>query len=320
LKINVRIQKGIDMDDVLYIKHRPKDFSEVVGQDDAVATLMSLAKQKKFPHALAFFGESGCGKTTLARIVARKLKCGGPDLNEINAAESRGIEMVRSIQKRMSLKPISGKCRVWIIDECHQLTSDAQSALLKILEDSPRHVYFMLCTTDPQKLKKTIHTRCTKIIIKPVQTADMIKLIKKVAREENATVSDEVIDKIVEVAEGSCRQALVSLNAVIGMDEDDMLQAIVNSNIQDDAFELAKLLMNPKANWTAVAEKLKEFKTREIDPEGIRRMVLGFAGGCLRGKGNHPRSYNIIIAFADNFFDSGHAGLAAACYEVVKQP
>lgn len=308
------------MNEVLYLKHRPKTFKEVVGQSDAIATLTSLAKQKQFPHALAFFGESGCGKTTLARIVAEKLKCGKPDLNEINAAESRGIEMVRAIQKRMNLKPIAGECRVWIIDECHQLTPDAQSALLKILEDTPQHVYFMLCTTDPQKLKKTIHTRCTKIIIKPVQTSDMQALLKRVVKEEGAEVTDDVIDKIVEFAEGSCRQALVTLNAVIGMeDEDAMLDAISNSNIQEDAFELAKMLMNSSVNWTAVGEKLKDFKQKEVDPEGIRRMVLGFAAGCLRGKGNHPLAYNVIQAFKSNFFDSGHAGLTAACYEVAKK-
>lgn len=309
------------MKEVLYLKYRPSTFKEVVGQSEAIATLTALAKKQVFPHALAFFGGSGCGKTTLARIVAKKLKCGKPDLNEINAAETRGIDMVRQIQKRMNLKPISGECRVWIIDECHQLTGDAQSALLKILEDAPRHCYFMLCTTDPQKLKKTIHTRCTKIVVKPVQTSDMRNLLKSVVAAEESIVSDEVLDRIVETAEGSCRQALVSLNSVIGMEnEDEMLSSITNSNLEDEAFELAKMLMNPKSNWTTVAAKLKDLKDRETDPEGLRRMILGFAGGCLRGKGNHPRAYNTIMAFSDNFFDSGHAGLAAACYEVVVQP
>jgi len=305
------------MDDVLYLKHRPTTFKAVVGQPDAVKTLAAMAKKRVFPHALAFFGDSGCGKTTMARITATKLKCGKADFTEVNAAESRGIDMVRQIQKRMGLSPIAGPVRVWLIDECHQLTAEAQGAFLKLLEDTPKHVYFMLCTTDPQKLKTTIKTRCTKIVVKPVKSRDMTILVERVAKVEGITLNEEVTEKIVECAEGSCRQALVSLNAIMGMDDpEEMLDAVSSADVEADAFDLAKMLMNAKCQWNTVAKKLKELD--EHDPEGIRRMVMGFARGCLLGKGNHERAYNVLASFENNFFDSGKAGLARACYEVVK--
>lgn len=307
------------MDDVLYIKHRPKTFKDVVGQPDAVATLSAMARAKRFPHALAFFGDSGCGKTTMARITTTKLKCGKADFVEVNAAENRGIEMVRQIQKRMGLAPIAGPVRVWLIDECHQLTGEAQSALLKILEDTPKHVYFMLCTTDPQKLENTIKTRCTQIVVKPVGVKAMTDLIRRVAKVEKIGITDEVIDRIIDYAEGSARQALVSLNAIMGMsDEEAMLDAIQSCSVEADAFDLAKMLMDTRTKWNKVAAHLKKIEGQQ--PEGLRRMVLAFARGCLLGKGNHARAYNVIVSFSGGIYDHGKAGLAklaADCYEVV---
>ena len=135
----------------LYRKYRPTSFKQVVGQEEAIRTLTELGKRKAIPHAILFTGPSGVGKTTLARILQRKLKCVGNDFVEMNAANDRGVGIIRSIQNKVGLAPMLGSCRIWLMDEAHQLTSDAQSAFLKLLEDTPSHVYFMLATTDPQK-------------------------------------------------------------------------------------------------------------------------------------------------------------------------
>src|SRR5437773_2031788 len=127
----------------LYKKHRPRKFADVVGQPRAVAALESMVAAGEVPHSVLFAGPSGTGKTTLARILARELGC-GKNFKEINAAESRGIDSIREVQSVMGLAPMGGKCRVWLWDEAHRLTPDSQSALLKTLEDTPSHVYFML--------------------------------------------------------------------------------------------------------------------------------------------------------------------------------
>lgn len=303
------------MDDVLYVRYRPTSFKQVVGQPEAVKTLTAMTTNGSFPRALLFTGNSGCGKTTLARIVRTRLKCGDADFVEMDAASNRGIEMVRSIQKRMGLAPISGDCRVWLIDECHQLTSDAQSAFLKILEDTPSHVYFMLATTDPQKLKPTIRTRCTEIAVKSMKPVDMQVLLDGVAGKAGIELTPDVRDKIGAHAEGSARKALVLLNAVAGIEgEEEQLQAIEASDVQVAAISLARLLLKPGVRWPEVAAVLKGL---EEDPEGLRRMILGYCSAILLNGKQADKAFNIIDVFARNFFDSGKAGLVAACYEVV---
>jgi len=106
----------------LYKKYRPKKLGNIVGQSNAVNILQSFIDEGKIPHSLLFSGPSGCGKTTFARIIKRKLKCGDYDFTELNCADARGIDMTREIRSRLNQSPISGKCRVWLLDECHKLT------------------------------------------------------------------------------------------------------------------------------------------------------------------------------------------------------
>ena len=122
----------------LYQKHRPVTLDDVVGQPVAVASVRQLLADGGVPHVLLFSGPSGCGKTTLARILQRELECSDLDWHEINSASFRGIDTVRQIQDDLIYRPVSGRSRIWLIDEAHQVTGTAQEAMLKILEDMPR--------------------------------------------------------------------------------------------------------------------------------------------------------------------------------------
>ena len=144
----------------LAVKYRPKRLADFLGNTETVQALRALMEREEMPHTILFTGPSGTGKTTLARIVARRLQCSEHDLQELNTADFRGIDTIRDVVRNMALCPMSGSCRVWILDEVHQLSKDAQHALLKALEDTPKHVYFLLATTDPAKLLPTIRTRC----------------------------------------------------------------------------------------------------------------------------------------------------------------
>lgn len=299
-----------------YRKHRPAAFKAVVGQEDAVAVLSRFVQQASLPHALLFTGPSGCGKTTLARILKGKLECGDNDFTEINAADFRGIEMVREIRTRMMLSPIGGKCRIWLIDEAHKLSNDAQNALLKLLEDTPSHVYFMLATTDESKLIKTIITRCTEIKVRAMSTLALKALVKSVCVKESLTLSEEVEDKLVEYSMGSARMALVLLNKVATLDnEDERLEVIERSAANKEAIELARLLLNPRAAWVDVAKTIKAI---EDEPETVRWIVLSYMKNVMLGGGKMaPRAYDVIQEFRDNFFDTKQAGLVQACYALV---
>lgn len=299
----------------IYKTHRPTSLAAVIGQPEACRVLGDFIKKKRIPHAILFTGPSGCGKTTLARIVRSELSCQDLDFSEMNCADFRGIDMVREMRSRMGLAAMGGGCRVYLIDECHKLTNDAQTALLKMLEDTPKHVYFMLCTTDPNKMLRTLLTRCTEVRVKPVTGKVLGELVGKVARKEKIAVGEEVIEKIVEVADGSPRKALVLLDQIREIDDEEtQLNAIQSSDIKAQAIEICRTLMNPRAVWADMAKVLKGV---EEDPESIRWMVLGYMTNVLLGGGKMaPRAYNIIQIFRDNFFDSKKAGLVSCCYEV----
>jgi len=303
----------------LYRLFRPKRFSDVVGQDEAIRELRVYEKKNSWPHVFMFVGSSGCGKTTIGYIIGKKLNCGPKDFFEINAAESRGIDMVRDIDQRMGMSAFAGKGRprIWMIDECARLTVDAQSSLLKILEDPPSHVYFILCTTDPQKLLNTIRTRCTIINLKPLSDEHLKTVLASVAAKAGGEISDELADKIIECSEGSARMALVLLKRVIGMDnEADKLAAIVKPETEKNAYDLAKALLWQKSTWPDISNILQRIK--DDDPEGIRKLIMA----CARKEmltGKYPGVGSLMVEFfKDPYFSDGDAKLCWNCFQVMK--
>lgn len=300
--------------DELYKKHRPDQFNKVLGQDETVKMLLTFVKQKKVPHAILFSGPSGCGKTTLARIMKEKMGCIDSDFVEMNAADTRGIDEIRKIRQRMSLRPI-GKCRIYLIDECHKLTNDAQTALLKMLEDTPGHVYFFLCTTERERLIKTILTRCTDAVVKGLGTQAMRELIERTAEEEDKKLEDEVVDAIAEKVEGSARKALVLLEQVLTKDDtEEQLAAVERFEGQAEAIQLARVLVNPRSKYNEAAAVLRDLKE---DPESVRRMILGYCASILlKGGKLASRAFHVIDCLRDNVFDTGRAGLAAGVWEI----
>jgi len=307
-----------------YKRYRPKTLKGLVGQDDAVSSLQTFIHRETIPHTILLSGPSGCGKTTIARILKEVLECSDQDFFEINAADDRGIDKVREIKKHLGLVPMLGKARIWLIDEAHKLTGDAQNSLLKMIEDTPDHVYFMLATTDPQKLIKTIHTRSTEIKLKSLNEAALTRVLKRVVDKEKLSVTDDVVEAIADAADGSGRKALVILDAVGSLPtEAEQLKAIqVTTFTKDAAFDLARLMMAHNPAWSDAARILRAVK--DEDAEGIRYCVLGYARACMVGKeGNAPnhafgvRAFKVIDIFGRNFYDSKHAGLAAACWEAI---
>src|SRR3990167_1615888 len=243
----------------IYKKHRPQTPKDLFGQKEAVDVLKGLGQSGRMPHAMLFSGPSGVGKTTIARMVARMLKCGAGDLQEINAAQIVGIDFIRTLQQQAQMYPIAGEARVWILDECHKLSAAAQDGLLKLLEDPPSHAYFFLCTTDQQKLKKTIVTRCTEIKLRLLTDDHIRALLNKVSAEEEP-VTEAVIDKIVTIAGGSARKALVMYEQVMGIpSEADQISALDMADSSVISEDLAKQLLAGK-DFGTICQILKQLK------------------------------------------------------------
>jgi len=300
----------------LYKKHRPTKLSELIGQDTAVGVLTDLGKKKRIPHFLLLTGGSGQGKTTLARILKTKLKCSDQDFTELNCADFRGVDMVRDIRRAITLAPLAGPCRIWLIDEAHQMTRVGQEACLKMLEDTPEHVHFIFATTDPAKLIKTIKTRATEINLRPLSDTDMRVLLDRVCVAEEKKFDDDVLNKIVRHAYGSPRKALVILNSIFDkQDVDEQLEAIEKGDSQAEGIQLARALLNTRSSWSDVAGILKIV---EGEPESLRYLVLGYCSTVMLGGGKMAgRAYDIADAFRDNFFDTKKVGLVLSCWEVM---
>lgn len=302
------------MNTSLSTKYRPILWKQFYGNQKTVASLRSILGKKECPHTLLFVGPSGCGKTTLARIVSKKLKCSSFDFIENNAADFRGIDSVRDIIRQMSLAPMEGNCRVWLLDECHQLSKDAQHALLKALEDTPSHVYFLLATTDPSKLLPTIKTRCVQFEVKPLTEEEILSLLKEVCKKEKTDVPQEVLEQIGEDSFGSPRMALSILNKIIGLKKEEMLEtAKLHAENQNESIELCRALIGKKS-WKEIAKILSNL---EQDPEQVRRAILGYAQAVLL-KSGQERAYLIIEAMRQPLYDIGKPGLVAACYEAIQ--
>jgi len=303
----------------LYKKHRPKNTRQLIGQDSAVEQIDQWIEDDSLPHTILLTGPSGVGKTTVGRILRHAFECGDADYQELNTADARGIDKVREIRGRMHAAPMSGSSRIWLLDEVHKWTSDSQHAMLKILEDTPSHVYFFLATTNPEKLLRTIRTRCTELVLKALTDKDQEKLIKKICIAEKKKIPTEVIQKIIDNSDGSARQALVHLNSVISLSgKAKMLEAIQSSVVEIQSREIARALFRKGTTWKQMAGILKKCLGEE--PEQIRWSVLGYARSVLLTAGQMSgRAYLVIDAFQDHFYDSKHAGLAAACYEVLAE-
>lgn len=309
------------MSEVLYIKHRPTRLEDLVGQPGAVAQLQALlADRGRFPHCVLLTGPSGTGKTTCARIIKDALGCSEHDFREYGDADSRGIDTVRQIQKSARLVPMSGGVRVFLLDEFHLMTGEAQNSLLLLFENTPRLSYFLLCTTNPAKVIPTIRSRATEVRLSALPTSAIKKLVKRVAKAEGIQIADAVLDRLAELADGGARKALVLLHQIAGVVGDQArMEALEKGDSARAAFDLVKALLWEKPSWANVQEILRGI---DDDPEGVRRLVLSLAGKEMLKAGvkagQAARAAAIISCFRDNFFDCGQAGLILACWEVFR--
>lgn len=307
----------------LHIRCRPPSFNDFVGNTSTVNSLKSKLAQGALAHALLFQGPSGCGKTTLARIIKTELGCSDFDFVEINMGNIGGVATAREIIRNIKLRPMQGNCRIYLLDEVQQATKDFQNALLKPLEDTPPYAYFILCTTDPQKLLVTIRNRCAVYEVAQLQDSQIVELLERTTDEEEKPVDDEVITDIMIASDGCPRQAMVILDQIIDLDPRRQRRAI-KSYIGQEAvtIELCRALLD-SASWEEVQSILANLNE---DPEKVRRAVIGYMSAVAiksdvksrNGMKKAVRASEIFQCFSRPFYDTLKPGLVFACWEAVK--
>ncbi len=203
----------------LYRKYRPAKFADVRGQDHIVKVLESSLESGRIAHAYLFSGSRGTGKTTFARIFARALNTTDNDIYEIDAASNRGIDDIRAIRDAVNVLPFESPYKVYIVDEVHMLTKEAFNALLKTLEEPPKHVIFILATTEIDKLPETVVSRCQTFVFKKPSRDLLRELVSSVAKKEGFALDTGAADLIALLGDGSFRDTLGTLDKVLSSGE-----------------------------------------------------------------------------------------------------
>lgn len=229
-----------------YRKYRPKTFGGVLNQEVIKQTLQNAIRLNKVSHAYLFAGPRGTGKTTIARLIAKSLNCEkrkdgefepcnscglcvemnagrAIDLMEIDAASNRGIDEIRELRDGIKFAPVKGKYKIFIIDEAHMLTPPAFNALLKTLEEPPKHAIFILATTRAEKLPATILSRVQRFDFRRITLSDIVKKLETDVREEGLKAESEALHLIAAVSEGSIRDAESLLAQVVAFEEGDTI-------------------------------------------------------------------------------------------------
>ena len=289
---------------VLARRWRPQRFEDLVGQDVVVRTLRNALEHRQIAHAYLFSGLRGVGKTTVARLLAKALNCDkGPtpepcgecvactdiaagsslDVLEMDAASNRGIDDVRELREVARVLPVRDRYRVFIVDEAHQLTKDAFGALLKILEEPPAHVVFILASTEKDKFPATILSRCLQVDFRPIPGDLVARRLTEIAEKEGFGLSSGAAQLVARAAEGSLRDALSLLDRVRAFSEGAVDENAVAEVIGLPPFETVLEL------WRAleegdVAAALKLVRTEEQagrDPAALYDQLLGVLHALL---------------------------------------
>ncbi len=282
----------------LYRKWRPQDFDQVFGQDHIVRTLKNALDQNRVAHAYLFTGPRGTGKTSVAKILAKALNCEkGPtttpcnecshcieisngtslDTIEIDAASNRGIDEIRDLREKVKYMPSGSRTKIYIVDEVHMLTPEAFNALLKMLEEPPAHVVFVLATTEPHRVLPTIVSRCQRFDFHRIKTSDLIHRLNEIAAAESIDIEDETLALIAKHAQGAMRDAISTLDqlasftsnkvakddvtSLLGLTESGLLFRMVELIADGDTggiFEFVDEIMDGGVNLQQFARDLME--------------------------------------------------------------
>ncbi|PAX57094.1 DNA polymerase III subunit gamma/tau, partial [Brunnivagina elsteri] len=292
----------------LHHKYRPKSFAELVGQEAIATTLTNAISTSRIAPAYLFTGPRGTGKTSSARILAKSLNClNSPqptatpcgvcdvcqgiskgysiDVIEIDAASNTGVDNIREIIERSQFAPVQCRYKVYAIDECHMLSTQAFNALLKTLEEPPKHIVFILATTDPQRVLPTIISRCQRFDFRRIPLDSLVKHLTYISIQENISISESAITLISQLSQGGLRDAeslLDQLSLLSGEVTPDKVWDLVGTVSEKDLLGLLSAIASD--NGEAIIDSTRKILDRGREPLVVLQNLAGFYRDLLIAK------------------------------------
>lgn len=283
-------------------KWRPQDFSQVIGQEHVVTALSNAVLSGRLPHAYLFSGPRGVGKTSTARILAKVLNCvespkvcgqcpacieiasgQSLDVREIDGASNRGIEQIREIRDNAVYTPLSLKYKIFIIDEVHMLTKEASNALLKVLEEPPMHVIFMLATTESSKILPTIRSRCQHYILKKIPLEVVVERLSEISIAEGYEFQLSALEEIARAGDGSMRDSQTIFDQVALYSQGNLTLEAVREilGIPDTLYFLQIIKAVLGADIVAILEQLNTYLAEVGDGISFAENLVKFLRNAL---------------------------------------
>ena len=305
----------------LHTDYRPGTLEDFIGNEDIKDSIKSVTDRENPPASFILTGKSGTGKTTLGRIIAKRLGCNEVDYIEIDGGKDTGVDATREVLKTLLYAPLAGKKKVILYDEAQKLSSATQSSLLKSLENPPKHVHFILCTTNPEALKITLKRRCHHYEISGLMDDELNSLMKSILKKEKVKkYSQKVLDRITELSEGSAGIALKLLDQVKDQKNPkkaiNLLQTLGVTETQ--IIDICKVLLGNNQPYKIRSANIRKIlKAFKLDPESARRSILGYLNAVWLNSGRSDIPY-MMDCFSNNFYDSGKAGLSVSCAKAIE--
>lgn len=262
----------------LAIKYRPDTFEAVCGQSITVKILENVIKNKSFKHAYLFAGDSGCGKTSCARLFAKAINCGEGEPIEIDAASNNGVDNVRHIVEMASQRSLDSEYKIYIIDECHAITADGWKAFLKCIEEPPEYTIFMFCTTEPNKLPQAILNRLQRYNITKVDAKSIKHRLEYICDREGFTNYTAACDLISKTSHGCMRDAIMRLDQCSDYSTDlslDNVKAVLTDISYEKLFGLTWALQDK--NESTVLTIINDLYESGTDLKNFIDVYLEFA-------------------------------------------
>jgi len=286
----------------LRVKYRPKTFDDFIGNKVVVKALQSKIKTEQ---TFLFYGEKGCGKTTLARLIARFHKIHKLDIYEIDSTSQSGVDDARSLKQTIHMSPAYSEKKIYIFDEAHRLSSHAQDALLKATEEPPEHVIFVFCTTNINKVVDTLKSRASKFEVKPLSRELMGTLLKSVLQKAKITLDEDVKKTIIKRSGGIPREALNMVDLVYQLKPKLALRFLKVADVKEDRIiiEICQILVRgKKGRWNSIRKLISELPD---DPEGVRRVILRYLTKVQLDMENPLYILKIKECFLNTTYDNG---------------